>query len=210
MRRTRPAVRLFQRSGEVRPTSPLALGVSLTWAFVAVGPYGGRGGLWVLWRVVIWARSWSFRCFNSSHLLAVLSQSITAFSCSRSNRACCFAIFSCISANILSWPSYVSGRWVSPAAPCEVRRHSSITGLRLSPLGETIPQRWQWICPWRWSCCQWSVAFSGPCLFGEFLMKSLVGEKSEYWDSDLNESTNLLWRFSATSDQTVDLHLSQD
>ena len=39
-----------------------------------------------------------------------------------------------------------------------------------------------------------------------FLRKGLIGEKSEYWDSDLNESTSLWWKFSTTSNQTVDLY----
>ena len=33
--------------------------------------------------------------------------------------------------------------------------------------------------------------FSGLWPLGEFLREDLIGEKSEYWNSDLNESTSL-------------------
>ena len=38
-----------------------------------------------------------------------------------------------------------------------------------------------------------------------FWRVDLVGEKSERWDSDLNESTNLRWRFFYAFDRIVDL-----
>jgi len=63
-RRTRPTIRSFQRSRGVSPVLPSALGVLADLGFRSSEPFWQWGGSWVLWRAVIWARSWSFRYFN--------------------------------------------------------------------------------------------------------------------------------------------------
>jgi len=43
---------------------------------------------------------------------------------------------------------------------------------------------------------KFALVFSGQWLIGEdFFRRGLVGEKSERWGSNFNESTNLWWRF---------------
>ena len=43
-----------------------------------------------------------------------------------------------------------------------------------------------------------------------FWRVGLVGEKSMRWDSDLNESTSLWWRFFYAIDRTVDLTQAEE
>ena len=142
---------------------------SPSWDFVVVGLFDDGGGPWAFWRVLIWARSWSFRHFNSSRSRAAFSRSCAACSRSRSNRICCFIISSFMSANIWrSWLSYVDGGWMSSAAPYEgAKIVSSTMRLRLRLLRGWYPQWWQWICFCRWSRHRWSATFSGSWLVWE-------------------------------------------
>ena len=100
---------------------------------------------------------------------AIFYWSYVTCSCSRSKRACYFAISFFMSVNIWrSWASYVDGGGMFLAAPYEgAETVSSTNGLRLRPLGKMIPQQWWWIYLLRWSRCRWSAASLGPWLVRE-------------------------------------------
>ena len=106
MGRTWPVIGLLRWSGGDCFAMPLDLRVLATCSLHISGLSDNGGGPRAFWQVVIWVRSWSFKHFISSHLWDVFSRSWSDRFRSRSNKACCFTIFSFMSANI--WRSWAS------------------------------------------------------------------------------------------------------
>ena len=101
---------------------------------------------------------------------------------------------------------------MSPAAPCEgAESVSSTMGLRLRLLGEPMSLAVATnllldVVPSSVVSCFFEVM----TCWRDFLKIDLIGEKSERWDPNLNESTSLWWRFTAANNQTVDSYHKQE
>ena len=159
-------------------------GCVAVWVSVSVGPSDSGGSPWVFCRVVVWARSWSFRRLTPS-ARGVLIRGRIDFTALLSPS--CQQTFGGVG------PRTSIVDWCLRLPLGRMRRQLFHDRVEVEAAWGDAP-----------NCCNafafgdslvtdgW-LLFSGHGFLEDFVKKSLVEEKSEYKDLDLNESTSLWW-----------------